>query len=196
MRVSPKAANQLAYYSSDQGIGVLAPRGWYCFGTYGSSGDVLYVSPNPIDTANIFSDERAGFSGPAIQVSLTYGDTSGRFAVAKVIARVFPAFKPFVTGVMGESAEPPSSFQFGPYPNDILTHKGKTVVEYTTPAQTEGLGTRSWLRENGSPIYGAAILVGPTPDLLFVSVRLPDGLTGLTSAIIGQAESDAARLPH
>ncbi len=83
---------------------------------------------------------------------------------------------------------------FGPYPNDMLTYKGKTVVEYKTPAQTEGLGTHSRLEKNGSPIYGAAILIGPTPDLLFLSVRLPDDLSGLTSAIVRQAERDAARL--
>jgi hypothetical protein len=124
------------------------------------------------------------------------GDTSGRFEVAEVIARVFPAYKPFVTRMMEEFGQPASSFPFGPFPKDILTYKGKTVVEYTTPAQTEGLGTHFWLRKNGSPIHGAAILIGPAPDLLFLSVRLPPDLGGLTSAIVGQAESDAARLPN
>jgi hypothetical protein len=68
------------------------------------------------------------------------------------------------------------------------------VVEYTTPAQTEGLGTHSRLKKNGSPIYGAAILIGQAPDLTLLSVRLPDDLTGLTSAIVRQVESDSARL--
>lgn len=36
-----KFAERLAYYKSEQSAGVLAPRGWYCFGTYGSSGDTL-----------------------------------------------------------------------------------------------------------------------------------------------------------
>jgi hypothetical protein len=194
--ISLKAASQLAYYTSGQGVGVgvLAPRGWYCFGTLGSGGDALFVSPQPIDTANLFSANRGGLSGPAIEVSHRFGDTSGRFEVAEVIARVFPGYKPFVTRMIEEFGQPASSFPFGPYPSDILTYKEKTVVEYTTPAQTEGLGTHFWLRENGSPIHGAAILIGPTPDLLFVSVRLPDDLTGLASAIVGQAESDAARL--
>jgi hypothetical protein len=108
-----------------------------------------------------------------------------------VIARVFPDYRAFVTGVTEGFNLP---ITFGPYPKDILTYKGKTLVEYTTPAQTEGLGTHFWLRKNGSPISGAAILVGPTPDLLFLSVRLPADRAGLTSAIVGQAESDAARL--
>ena len=186
-----KAARQLAYYTSAQGVGVLAPRGWYCFGIYGSGGDTLFVSPKPIDTANIFSAGQNGFSGPAIEISHRFGDTSGRFDVAEVIARVFPAYKAFVTGVM-EGFDLP--VPFGPYRNDMLTYKGKTVVEYKTPAETEGLGTRSRLKKNGSPIAGAAILIGQTPDLLLLSVRLPADLAGLTSAIVGQAESDATRL--
>ena len=97
---SPEAAHQLAYYTSEEGFGVLAPRGWYCFGTYGSGGVALFVSPQPIDTANLFSADRSGFLGPAIEVSHRFGDTSGRFDVAEVIARVFPDYKAFVSEVM------------------------------------------------------------------------------------------------
>ena len=44
--ITAKAASQLAYYKSENGdAGVLGPRGWYCFGTYGSGGDALYISP-------------------------------------------------------------------------------------------------------------------------------------------------------
>jgi hypothetical protein len=194
--ISLEAADQLAYYTSGQEVGVLAPRGWYCFGTYGSGGDTLFVSPQSINTASLFSAERRGFSGPAIEISYSSGGTSGRFEVAEVIARVFPAYKPFVTRIVEEFGQPASSFPFGPYPKDILTYKGKTVVEYKTPAQTEGLGTHSSLKKNDSPIYGAAILIGQTPDLLLLSVRLPPDLAGLTSAIVRQVESDAARLPN
>jgi hypothetical protein len=40
-------AISLAYYSHHEssGSGVLAPRGWDCFGTYGSGGSTLYVVP-------------------------------------------------------------------------------------------------------------------------------------------------------
>src|SRR5713226_5745414 len=51
--ISRKEALELAYYRSAQGVGVLAPRGWYCFGTYGSGGDTLFVSPQPIDAGSI-----------------------------------------------------------------------------------------------------------------------------------------------
>lgn len=43
-------ATSLALYSAYEGVaaGVLAPRGWDCFGTYGSSGTTLYVVPHPV----------------------------------------------------------------------------------------------------------------------------------------------------
>ena len=194
--ISPKAAQELAYYKSAQGVGVLAPRGWYCFGTYGSNGDTLYVNPEPIDAKNMFSSGRSKVAGPVIQISRRYGGTSGRFSVAEIIARVFPAYKPFVTSVMQDFDQPSSSFPFGPYPTDALTYRSKTMVEYRTPAQTDGLGTYSWLEKNGSPIDGVAILVGQTPDLLLLAVRLPLDLNGFTSDIVGQFERDATSFPR
>ena len=85
-------------------------------------------------------------------------------------------------------------FTFGPYPRDALTYKSKRVIEYKTPAQTDGLGTyNSSLTKNNSAIDGVAMLVGPTPGLLLLSVRLPPELNGLTSVIVHQAERDAER---
>jgi hypothetical protein len=141
----------------------------------------------------MFAAGRGGFAGPAIELSDRDGGTSGRFDVAEIIARVFPTYKAFVTAVI--ESGPASSFTFGPYPKDALTYKSKTVVEYKTPAQTDGLGTHSSLTKNGSPIYGVAILVGQTPDLLLLSVRLPPDLTKLTPAVIHQVERDAV-VPH
>jgi hypothetical protein len=188
------AAQKLAYYSAfAQGVGVLAPHGWYCFGTYGSGGSTLFVSPRPIDAAGMFSADRGSFSGPIIQVSNRYGGTSGRFAVAEVIARVFPAYKSFVIDV--EKSDPGAgfSFTFGPYPKDALTYKTKRLVEYKTPPRADGLGTYSGLKKNGSPIDGVAMLVGQTSDLLLLSVRLPPELNELTLVIVRQFERDAER---
>lgn len=191
--ISLRAAQKLAYYSaSTQGAGVLAPRGWYCFGTYGSGGEAVMVSPRPIDT-NIFSTTWGGFAGPAIELSHRYGDTSGRFDVAEIIARVFPAYKAFATRVM-EGAPGYPTFEFGAYPKDALAYKSRKVVEYKTPAQTDGLGTyHSSLKKNSSLIDGVAMLVGPAPDLVLLSVRLPLELNGLTSVIVQQVERDAQR---
>ncbi|HVN17333.1 MAG TPA: hypothetical protein VMU05_01125 [Dongiaceae bacterium] len=96
MAISAGAAERLAYYKAEYGVGVLAPRGWHCFGTYGSNGATLYVSPDPINAADLLSTSWKGFAGPAIQISVAEGGTSGRFEVAKTIARVFPKHKAFV----------------------------------------------------------------------------------------------------
>lgn len=191
MSITADLANRLAYYKSGQGLAVLAPRGWYCFGTYGSNGAELYVNPQPINTGDLMSTKWSGFAGPAIEIAWESGDTSGRFEVARIIARVFPAQKAFVEQVMEEGIEPENSFAFGPYPKDHLTYKGKEIVEYQTPAWAEGLGTNSRLKKSTEPISGVAFLAGKTPDLVFLAVRLAPDQTGLASAIIQQVEDDA-----
>ncbi|MDP8990744.1 MAG: hypothetical protein M3N41_11775 [Acidobacteriota bacterium] len=182
--ISPKAAQALAYYSTGPGSGVLAPRGWHCFGLYGSSGSVLFVGPRPTDTANLHS------SGPAIVISHTNGDGSGGYEVAEIMARVFPAYRDFADALAKEYLA--TSFTFGPYPKDLLIYKSKEWVEYKTPPYSEGLGTRS-LEKNSSAIEGVAMLVGQRHDLVFLSVRLPPEWNGLTSVIVRQVERDAER---
>jgi len=189
--ITADASRRLAYYKAEEGVGVLAPRGWYCFGTYGSAGSTLYVAPQPFGATELFSDKWGGFTGPAIELNSEIGDTSGRFAVARTIARVFPAHKAFVRNVIAEGIEPASSFPFGPYPQDKLIYRSTEIVEYQTPADKDGLGTQSYLRKNASAIKGVAILWGEELDLLFLSARLPQELDDLTPVIIHQVESDA-----
>ena len=196
LHMPAQAAQRLAYYKSDQGIGVLAPRGWHCFGTYGSSGSTLYVSPTPIDATTLFSTNWQGFTGPVVQISDEIGDTSGRFAVARMIARVFPSHKAFVRRVIAEGFAQTSDFPSGPYPKDNLVYKTKDLVEYLTPAQTDGLGTQSRLQKNDDRIRGVAILGGPDTDLIFLATRLPSDVSDLASLIIKQVESDATQLEH
>jgi hypothetical protein len=188
--ISTEMTRQLAYYEAENGIGVLAPRGWRCFGAYGSGGTSLFVSPEQIP--DLFSITGSGFPGPAIEIATIYGDTSGRFMVARAIARVFPARKAYVESVIRGGEEPASEFPFGPYPKDKLTYRSNAMVEYQTPANSDGLGTDySQLKKNGDPISGVAILVGREPNLVVTSIRLPSELTALTPAIIQQAERDA-----
>jgi hypothetical protein len=191
--ITVEASRRLAYYKAEEGVGVLAPRGWYCFGTYGSGGSTLYIAPQPLGAAELFSDRWGGFAGPAIELNSEIGDTSGRFKVARTIARVFPAHKAFVRNVIAEGIEPASSFPFGPYPKDKLIYRSKEIVEYQTPAETDGFGTDSYLQKNASPISGVAILYGEELDLLFLSARLPVDSVDLTPAIVHQVERDAAR---
>lgn len=192
VQVSDADARRLAYYESEQGFGVLAPRGWNCLGTYGSDGTALYVSPSRVTATALFSTGGSDFEGPVVKLSRKSGDTSGRFGVAKTIARVFPARRAFVMSVIGEGVEPESSFPFGPYPDDKLTYKGAETVEYRTPADTVGLGTSLGLSRSAIPIEGVAILVGTDTDLLSVSARLPPEQAYLASAIIRQVEHDAS----
>lgn len=192
MKIPPDLSQRLAYYKAENGIGVLAPRGWYCFSTYGSNGSNLFLSPAAIDTTRLFSTDWKGFAGPAIQISVSDGGTSGRFQVAKVIARVFPDRRQFVRDVIAEGIEPASSFPSGPYPGDKLTYRSKSVVEFETPGNTEGLGTASRLQANSYPIQGVAILL-PNDDtsLVQLSARLPGKDRALLSAIIRQVEREA-----
>jgi hypothetical protein len=189
--IDEENAQRLAYYKAEDGAGVLAPRGWYCFETYGSSGGSLFVSPQPINANDLFSDSWKGFMGPVIQISGLDGGTSGRFSVARTMARVFPAHRAFVQKVIAEGIEPASNFPIGPHPNDKLTYKNKEMVEYETPGHMDGLGTDSRLQKNKDPIRGAAILFGEEPNLLILAVRLPSEMNGLTSIVIRQVEREA-----
>lgn len=192
VQIPAAMAQRMAYYKAEYGPGVLAPRSWHCFSTYGSNGANLFVSPDPIDSKTVLlSDDWKGFAGNAVQMSDMSGGTSGRFEVAKVIARVFPAYKAFAQNVIAEGIEPASDFPFGPYPGDKLTYRGKSVVEFDTPANTQGLGTNSRLQANASPIDGVAIIAGADTDLVQLSARLPANDTDLIPAMVGETEKEA-----
>jgi hypothetical protein len=193
VQMSAPAAARLAFYSASPPNGVLAPRGWSCFGTYGSSGATLYLAPSPIQSNDAMAAAWAAGAGPAIQASWSAGDTSGRFEVAQVIARVFPAHQSFVQSVIGEGIEPASSFPQGPVATDKVTTKSDAVVEYETPANVQGLGTSaSRLTPSADPIDGAAVLTGATPDLAFLAARLTADTRDLTPLIVQQFEADSA----
>jgi hypothetical protein len=185
-------AERLSYYKAKFGIGVLAPRGWHCFSMYGSSGESLFVSPDPIESKTVLSLKWLGFTGPGVQATVYDGGTSGRFEVAKVIARVFPAYKTFAQKVIAEGSEPASDFPFGPYASDKLTDSGKNVVEFETPGNAQGLGTDSRLQMNASPIDGVAIIGGKDTDLTLITARFSDTDRDLIAAMVAQAEREAA----
>jgi hypothetical protein len=170
----------------------LAPRGWYCQGVSGSGGAALFLGPKPIVHSSAGWE---GFGGAAIEVNDISGENSGRYEIAELIARVFPAYRSFALRVWDFDSPLPS----GPYPKDALAYRSKAVVEYRTPPQTEGLGNfDSWLGKNNLPIAGAAILlvdsthpVGDTTHLMLLSVRFPPDLARLAPAIIRSVEREA-----
>ena len=142
-------------------------------------------------TTKNYTSEWKGFSGSAIQLSTSVGGTSGRFAVAKTIARVFPDRMDVVRDVIAEGIEPASSFPTEPYATDKLQRIGKDAVEFETPANTMGLGTQSRLAINSSPIHGVAILLGDEqPSLIQLSMRLLNRYRSLERTIIQRLETE------
>ena len=200
VKLPAAVANQLAWYEykgEAVQFGTLGPRGWNCFATIGSNGWSLYIAPESLDSAKLLEHNNwKGFSGPAIQFSGSEGGTSGRFEVAQVVVRVFPAHRDYARSIIAEGFGPASDYSFGPFPSDHLTYKSKELVEFTTPAHRMGLGTMSWLLPSDQPITGFALLsIGPDidTDLLRLSFRLPPSLSFLTPTLIQQAEADASR---
>jgi hypothetical protein len=147
----------------------------------------------PLNSANLFSNSWKGILSYGIQLSESNGDTSGRFEVAEIVARVFPAHLAFVRRVVAEGVEPATSFPYGPYSSDKLTYKGKETVEYITPPNTEGLGTNSFLIKNAYPIDGVALLTGEELSLTHLSVRLSPEMSDLLPIIIRQVEQDSSQ---
>ena len=187
LHVPPSQANRfLAYYASTN-LGVLAPRGWHCAGVYGSNGAALFVTPEkrPPET---YLRQGIKLTGPAIQLSFAYGDTSGRFEVAGIAGRIFPAAHDFVQGVINEGLAPRNDFSFTPFPDDRLVRGGPTEVEFETPANRDGLGTYSLLARSDQPIAGVAILEPGEMNLVLLNVRLPPGLRRFSSAIVQNVE--------
>lgn len=182
------AAARLACYKSMADIGVLAPRGWHCYFTYGSGGYSLLVSPDPIDQVR-------DLPGAGIDLTFHNGMNSGRIEVAEVIARMFPSRLGFVTEVRALHELPESAFPVGPFAADRLTRRGQKVVEFMTSAGTDGLGTRSRLSKvSGGAISGVAILEEDVPNVLQLSLRLPAGMEALTALVVAQTEREAVKL--
>ena len=190
--ISSQNAQKLAYYEAAIGLGVLAPRGWHCRGSSGSAGDALWLSPDPI---NSHVPGSSGFAGPAIEIYHTLSAASGRYSVAEILARVFPEYKVQAAAVLAgiEQAVPS-----GPHPEDALTYRSKSVVEFRTAPQSEGLGTHlTRLRKSSLPVSGAVIMLDKSigeelPDILLLAIRLPPALQQLTPVIVRQAEREAA----
>lgn len=84
--VAPEIGAQLAYYKGANGPGVLAPVGWHCREWYGSNGSFVAVTP----AAPPGAIPANGVAGPGVELVFRYGDASGRFEVAAILARFFP----------------------------------------------------------------------------------------------------------
>lgn len=185
------AAQQLAFYAALDGPGVLAPRGWHCFGVYGSNGSGLVVTPEKLIPGEFFKQHQFSTKGYGVELAFDYGGTSGRWAVAEAIARYFPRHRSFIQeNFQGLNVGPLPS---GPYPRDRFTRRTDKLVQYTTPPLTKGGGTIWVLAPSTDPVEGLSMLVNESdgPDLLRVNVRLPDAERALAKIILANAERQA-----
>jgi len=203
--LSPDLAGQVAYYVGDNDFGVLGPKGWTCFVTEGSNGNTLYVSPEQVGASQLLSTDNRwkGFIGPAIELSYRSGSTSGRFEVARVIARLFPRRMGFVRSVITEKISGLSdrkNFPTGKYPTDQYSYKTPDLVEFVTPAGKAGFGTDSWLLPNDQAIEGMAMISGDgvneDVDLTELVLRLSVNQQALLPLILKQVETDATTRPE
>lgn len=188
--VGDAAAARLAWYADAWGTGVLAPRGWHCLGAIGSNGESITVAPGPLDWTAITS--KGGVAGPAVALSRSSGGTSGRFEVAAIAARMFPAAKAFVARVEAEHmGDRPSAH--APYPADRITRRGPWQALFTTPAGKTGLGADWTFAPGALPVDGVAILhPDDDMDLDVLRARLPKADRPLVAAIIADVRRPIA----
>jgi len=175
----------IAYYQGEQLLGVFAPAGWHCHIWYGSGGSSILVTPTPIDTVDAPYDAKV--SGPAVELTVDDGGTSGRFEVATYGARLFPtALAGFIARVKAEHLAPDSEFDSRQFAHDAVVAMSRSEAAFTTPARARGLGTRESLGPSSTPIRGIAILTADPqePDLVILGVRLSTAYGRLESAVL------------
>lgn len=174
--ISADTARQLAWYQAAFDVGVLAPRGWHCRGSYGSSGTGLVVRPQLDD------------SGLGVSLGVTHGYTFGRFSVAEMIARLFPSRIAWAEKVRSAYGQAP--LPAGPYPADRLLYRDSSLAEYETPPRAEGLGTTPGVGKSHRPTRGIVMLTDSlnqkdrTPNMVRLAIRLPREHAALGPVII------------
>jgi len=183
--ISPSdvSAGAIAYYKGESAPGVFAPSGWHCRVWYGSSGSGVLVTPTPIDTTHLLPPK---VLGPAVEMSLAFGGTSGRFSVATYASRLFPkVLASFIEGVRNEHLVPDSEFDPRRYARDSVTSVDTWLAEFTTPAGVSGLGTAGVLGPSKDPIHGVAVIVpGSEQDMIILLVRLGGNMGQVEAAVL------------
>jgi hypothetical protein len=143
----------------------------------------LLVRPEPFPDGEIVRNYQQGSSDFAIEISLRDGETSGRFDVTTLIARVFPRFRSFAKEVREADSDLNLKFPSGPF---------------MAAAGRKGLGAEfSMLRPSAAPISGVAMLVGEdlqnVSSALVIFTRLPAALRHPAPVIMAEAERESRR---
>lgn len=193
-----KTARGLSFYAYAGNSHFLAPRGWHCYSTSGTS-TINLVTPDQKGPAPARDHGREAVKGPAVLFFSSDASGSREMLYARYAARFFPTLaQDFVHNEIAYEAKefggPKSKYVFPKFPSDRIVYKSKFMLEYMTPAGRDGLGTSSdYLRFSRSelPIYGVLALVGDESKdsaIIFVAIRLPPKMNYLRSAIIQDAE--------
>lgn len=176
----------LTHYASND-LAVLAPPGWHCVGLYGSNGSVLVVTPVR-HAPDVLLQPGTTLTGPAIVLVLRHGGTSGRFAVASAIARLFPEHRAFAEAVAAE--DPGFSLPTAAYPADRLSRPAPGEVAFETPPGAVGLGTDGWMAPGPEPVSGLFMLRPEREyELVTLRMRLPAAQASLAPAIVSFVRS-------
>jgi hypothetical protein len=188
VKVPIGTASYLSFYSAHDQLdaGVLAPKGWSCFGTYGSGGSTLYVTPFEIEGPILDRAKRIGKSS-AVVSNFAIGDTSGRFTVARMAARLFPQTRSFVESVLSEGLVDTKDFAFEIVSSDAIDRLSDSAIKFSTPAGKQGLGTVLLESSSDLPISGLVLLDQYAPNgfnLEHLAVRLSARDEPLISSII------------
>jgi uncharacterized protein YecT (DUF1311 family) len=166
--------SSLTLYSASEDLasGVLGPRGWDCFGIYGSAGSTLYITPHRLADAILDRPKKVA-AGPVVIKSIFLGDTSGRYELYRISARIFARARAFIERV--EGLDEAKRYTYKPWPDDTLKYLSDFAVSYVTPARSVGLGTELGLASGRLPIYGLVSLhLDSEPYLYGLAIRLEE----------------------
>jgi hypothetical protein len=177
-------AGEVAYYKGEQAPGVFAPSGWNCRVWYGSSGGFLVVTPTPIEAS--FPPQK--FRDRVVEASTTLGGTSGRYAVATYALRLFPEQAArFIQNLKDEGPETALAVESLRDAKDSVKNLSRVMAEFTTPANTTGLGTGDFLAPSQDSITGIALLDesdSEYPNLSMVRIRLGANVQQLETVLL------------
>jgi hypothetical protein len=109
----------------------------------------MLVTSTPIDTTQFVPPKVVG---PAVQMTISFAGTSGRFSVAMHASRLFPKrLAAFIERVSSEYVTPDSEFAPRRYARDSVTSLDSLVTAFVTPAASAGSERQGSLVPRGIP---------------------------------------------
>lgn len=192
-------ASKLSHYQDADYLGIVAPRGWYCYLSANAGDATLLVTPSrdEIEAFKRVGESESVASGPAVWFQTIEGGTGGGREAIKYGERFFPGALPkdFVQEVIDDAKDnhlPINDYIFPRNTKDVIAYKSPTLLEFETPAHEDGLGTLAWggLKKSELPIYGVLSFTTKASDpiIYLLAVRLPPASANLRTTIIHDAE--------